>query len=176
TNATVNPAGNYAAVLQPSGYTSNNYSISYVNGDYTIVPAQNLLVRVTPATTTYSSTPTYTYAAMYLAADNSTIVDLTPLTSGALTINDGVGGSASFTLSAANAILSGSNHTSVGAYNLTAANTVVTGANFRALTVVGSLTVEPLRLAAAHLGMAGVSKVYDGNNSITGINVSLATG
>lgn len=179
TNGTVNAAGNYTGVLQPTGYASNNYAIAYIPGDYTIVSAQNLLVRVSPATVTYSNAPTYTYTAMYLAADNSTIVDLTPAlnqTAGVLTINDGVGSSASFTLSPVNATLSGSNHTSAGAYNLTAANTQVTGANFRALTVAGSLTVEPLRLAAEDLGMAGVSKVYDGNNSITGINVSLASG
>jgi hypothetical protein len=58
-NAAVGAAGTYSGVLVPAGLTSNNYSITFVPGTYTIVPADELLVQTTNISTTYGSAPAY---------------------------------------------------------------------------------------------------------------------
>ena len=50
-------AGVYTGVLTGSGLTSNNYSFSYVPGNYTIVPADQLLVKLTNIQSNYSNAP-----------------------------------------------------------------------------------------------------------------------
>jgi autotransporter-associated beta strand protein len=186
-----NSAGNYT--LTPSGYgsansTNGNYQISYQTGNFIIVPAQNLLVTVSANTSTYGTTPTYTFTAQYLASNSSTItylgrtgtspsttaINLTTSGSTPITVNDGVGSTATFTITPASAATSGSGNVVVGAYNLSAANTQTTGNNFLGFTLVGSLTVNPLTLAANELGISGVNKVYNGNNSITGLTLNVS--
>jgi hypothetical protein len=54
-NSGTNTAGSYPGTLVPSGVVATNYDISYVNGDYTIIPADKLLLKVTNQTTTYGS-------------------------------------------------------------------------------------------------------------------------
>jgi hypothetical protein len=167
TNAGVNSAGSYSSVLQPGGYSADNYSIKYVNGDYVIVPANTLLVRVNPALVTYGSVPLYSASAAYLANDGSTIVNLSPSISGSsISAGDGVGGSASFNLSMIGASTSTSGNVNVGSYNLGPINTNITGSNFNNLIVVGSATVQPYTLKPSQLGISSVSKVYDGNVNI----------
>jgi autotransporter-associated beta strand protein len=168
TNASVNNAGNYTGVLEPSGYTSSNYSISYVAGDYTIVPANQLLIRVTPTTITYGGSPTYAITAQYLMSDN-TRVTLHPVNNGMITINDGANGITSFTLAALNPSFSNAGYLAVGAYNLTNVGTTITNNNFNSMVVVGSLTVSPMQLSVAQLGLTGVAKMYDGSASISGV-------
>jgi hypothetical protein len=172
-NATVNGAGVYSGVLQPSGYSSSNYSINYVNGDYVIAPANALLVRVNPVLTTYGSAPTYTASAAYLANDGSTIVNLTPtITGSSVLVTDGVGGSASFNLSMLGASTSTSGNINVGGYNLGPINTSISGSNFNNLMVVGSATVQPYTLTPSQLGITSLSKVYDGNINIGGLVIN----
>jgi hypothetical protein len=177
TNASQNGAGNYVGVLQPSGYTSSNYSITYNNGNFTIVPAQTLLIRVTsgiagnfanPATVNYGSAPSYHITAQYLPLSGPA-VNLTPINNGLITINDGAGSSVSFALSAANAVMSRAGYLSVGAYNLVNTATNITGQNFLSMMVVGSLTVTPLQLTSGDLGVAGITKVYNGSAAISAI-------
>ena len=173
TNAEVNSAGVYTGVLKPSGYSSTNYDINYVNGDYVIAPANSLLVRVNPASTTFGTAPTYSATAAYLASDGHTIVDLTPSISGSkVSISDGVGGAANFDLSMVGASLSTSRNTNVGGYNLTASNSLISGSNFNSLIVVGSATVKPFALNPDQLGITTLSKVYDGNINIGGLVIN----
>jgi len=173
TNSDINGAGVYAGVLKPSGYSSTNYDINYVNGDYVIAPANSLLVRVNPATTTFGAAPTYSATAAYLASDGRTIVDLTPSISGStVSISDGVGGAANFDLSMVGASLSTSRNTNVGGYNLTASNPSISGSNFNSLVVVGSATVKPFTLNPDQLGITTLSKVYDGNINIGGLVIN----
>ena len=179
-------AGTYT--LTPSGYgaagsVNGNYQITYQTGTFTIVPAQNLIVTVAPTTATYSTTPTYTLTAQYLASNTASIVYLgtgntTPSTapitltvsgSTPITVNDGANGSATFTIVPTSTTLSGSGNVVVGGYNVAASNTHLTGANFLGFNLVGSLTVTPMVLSASQLGVSGVSRVYNGGNAITGL-------
>lgn len=173
-NAGTNAAGTYAGVLQPSGVTANNgnYSISYVNGDYTIVPAGQLLVRVSNAATTYGTGPTYSVAsAQYLASDNTTIVDLSGsvVQSGSgnssVVITDGASGTANFTLGPVSPATSTANWLKAGSYNLGASSIAESSPNFsNTLTVVGGLTVDRKAMTA---NASNVVKTYDGT---TGMN------
>lgn len=84
---------------------------------------------------------------------------------------DGYGGSAFFSLSAANGSLSSSSNLKVGGYNLEASNVNISGNNFNSLVVVGSLTVLP-KVLNNNLGIQSIEKVYDGSTSITGLGLS----
>jgi hypothetical protein len=194
TNASVGTVGNYPGVLQPSGLTSNNYQISYVNGSYTIVAAENLLIRAA-AVTTYGSAPTYSFTAQYLAADNTTIsyIGFTGTSPSASAINlsaaanrtgvatftlDDGGTQATLAIGPSGATLSGSGNVNVGQYNaMSAATPTYSNAtpSFRGVTVVGQLQVDPLVIAAPTLAPNSISKVYDGNAVISGIDTAAAS-
>jgi autotransporter-associated beta strand protein len=173
TNSGTESAGTYTGVLSPSGFTSSNYNITYVNGDYNIIAAQNLLVRVSPAATQYGSNPTYSITAQYVTSGSSTITSLTPIDNGVITVNDGVGGSANFVISASNPVYSSSGKLVVGGYALTPTARTLTGNNFLSMTLVGSLTVTPKELSVTQLGISGVTKVYDGGTNISGLTLNV---
>ena len=190
-NLSVNGVGTYAGVLQASGLTSNNYQISYAPGSYTIVAAENLLIRAV-ATTTYGTAPTYQFTAQYLAADNTTLSYIgfagTSPSSQAInlsaagnisgvatfTLNDG-GSAADVAISPIGTSLSRSNNIKVGQYNVVDATpTFNVSSSFKGVTVVGQLTVNPMTITAPTLGANSISKVYDGNAVISAnaINIS----
>jgi autotransporter-associated beta strand protein len=185
-NNTVRP---YTGVLVASGLTSNNYNITFAAGDYTIIPAQTLLIRVAPTNATYGditnvTAPAYTYTAQYLPAatpqnQNPTPVSLTPASpvNGVYTLNDGAGGAASFKITAVNPLYSSTNRLIVGGYDMVESNVTVTGNNFLSMLTVGALTVAPKVISATNLGIANVTKVYDGNAAISGmlLNVNAAS-
>jgi autotransporter-associated beta strand protein len=166
--------------LSPSGYgasgsTNGNYQINYQNGSFTIVPAQTLLVKVDATISAYSATPAYTMTAQYLAADNLTIVNVTPVISGRnVSINDGNGDTASFAIAPTGNLLSGSGNVVVGGYNIVNTTSALAGPNFKSMTLIGTLAVTPLTLGTNQLGISGISKVYDGNNSIAGNVLSVS--
>ena len=166
------PAGAYA--LNPTGFASANYSITYVAGSYTVVPAQTLLVRVTPTVVNYGATPSYTMTAQYMSAGN-VVNNLTPLDNGLITINDGAGSTASFAIAAASPVYSSAGKLVVGGYNLTAANKTVIGANFGNMVLVGSLNVTPkvIDVSTWTSGISTISKVYDGGTNINGFNLNV---
>ena len=174
TNFGTNAAGTYAGVIQPSGITANNgnYSITYFNGDYTIVPANQLLVRVTNASTTYGTGPTYSVAsAQYLASDNTTIVDLSGsvLQSGSgngnVVITDGASGTANFTLGPVSPAFSTASWLKAGSYTVGASSISETSPNFsNTLTVVGGLTVDRKAMTA---NATNVTKTYDGTTAMS---------
>ena len=176
TNPLVNAAGVYAGVLNPSGYSASNYDISYARGTYSVIAPQNLLVKVIPLTTYYGSPQTYSTSnvtAQYLAADGLTIVSLIPTFTSVVSVNDGLGSTASFGLAPVNTTYSGSNNVVVGGYNLAAVNPLLSGVNFQTLTTVGSTTVNTRVLAATDIGFSDVSKVYDGNITISGLTLTV---
>jgi hypothetical protein len=173
TNAGTEFSGAYTGVLQPSGFTSSNYNITYINGDYTIVAAQNLLVKVNPASTQYGNNPTYTMTAQYMSAGSAVINTLIPIDNGIITINDGAGGSANFVISALNPVYSTSGKLVVGGYSLSPTARTLTGGNFLSMTLTGSLTVTPKMLSVSDLGISGVAKVYDGGTNISGLTLNV---
>ena len=170
TNAGVNLAGNYTGVLVASNWSASNYNISYQAGNYTIVPADVLAIKATNVTATYGTTPTYNLTAQYL--HNGTIVTgLASSYNGTVSVIDGAGGAAYFTLNAINGSLSSSNNLQVGGYNLYASNLTIIGNNFNNLAVAGAITITPKSLNN-NLGVQSITKVYDGSTSITAANLS----
>ena len=160
-----NAAGTYA--LTPSGLSANNYNITFANGTYTIVPAQQLIVRVNDGTSVYGNTPNLTVAsASYLMPDNVTIVNLTGNLSvsnaGLYSLQDGASGSASFNLGLVNATMSTSNRAAVGVWNVGYSNLNKVGVNFNNMTVVGTQTITPRTL---NITATATNKEYDGNTN-----------
>ncbi|CAN7322838.1 YDG domain-containing protein [Pseudorhodoferax sp. LjRoot39] len=175
-NSSQNAAGIYSGVLVPSGVSGANYAVRYVAGDYTIVPANQLLVRTAPVSNTYGTPTTYTItSAQYLASDLTTLVDLTGRVSAngnTASVSDGVGGSSNFTLVPANGRYSSSGFLQAGGYQVTGSNATGSSGNFsNTLTVVGAHTVGQ---KAISVDASNVSKVYDGNTSMTGIGLVVA--
>jgi len=161
-NATTNTAGTYSGVLTPSGLSASNYEISYANGNFTIVPASQLLVRVANATSTYGSAASYSVtSAQYLDGSNVIQTLAAPSVAGnTFTYSDGAGGSAVFTLGPTNAQNSTSGNLKAGNYAIGASNISETSANFsNTITVVGNQAVTQKPLTAGGLT---ASKVYDG--------------
>ena len=172
-NGASDPAGTYTGVLVPSGLISSNYSISYVNGNYTIVPVDQLLVKVSNTSISYRSSPTYTIAsAQYLSSTNNTIASLTETSSSGNTStwSDGAGGTVTFTLAPSGAVLSTTSNVAVGNYAITGTNTSIVGSNFSSLVFTGNLAVTPIPLTVS---ASNVSKTYDGTTSMNGVTIGL---
>ena len=176
-NASVHTAGTYSGALVPSGAVASNYNIQYVNGDFTIVPANQLLVRLNNLSTVYGSAATYSIAsASYFDADAQqvvTLADSAVRAGNVATVHDGAGGSASFTLAPLNASRSSSQLLRVGTYQLGSAGTVTENSqNFsNTVTVVGAHTVTPKALAA--VTTSGIAKTYDGSTGMLGVAFAL---
>ncbi len=168
-------AGTYTNALTAAGATSANYAISYLPANYTIVGADKLLVRVAHVNAIYGAAPSYTItSAQYLKSDLTTLVDLTSNVSAGgnnITLTDGVGGAASFTLAALSAPTSSSGNLKVGSYQIGATHVMETSSNFsNALTVVGAVAVAQKSLTAV---AANVTKVYDGSTSMASLALGL---
>jgi len=159
--------GSYTGVLTATGLTSNNYTINYVPGKYTVVPADQLLVKVTPATSNYGTAANYNVAEAKYLNQGHMIVDLTGnvIRSGnSFTVSDGVGGSATFIIRPVGAVNSGAGQLAAGSYNLAATESSVISNNFsNNLTLVGSHSVMAVPVTA----VPSISKVYDGTTSIS---------
>lgn len=177
-NSAVNDPGIYPNVLalNVTGLGASNYSFTPVNGSFTIVPSNQLLVRVSDASTVYGSAASYAItSAQYF--NGSAPVNLSGITAdgaNSFTVADGVGGTATFTLTPAGVSNSGANKTPVGTWQLglQGAATLRSGWNFsNALTVVGthSVAAKPLTASAGT-----VSKVYDGSTSSSSVSLDLA--
>ena len=90
-NSSENTAGLYSSVLVPSGVTANNYSVTHVAGDYTIVAADKLLLSVQNQTSQYAATNTYTITTAQYYKTGTGVVALTvpTPTAGVYPFNDG---------------------------------------------------------------------------------------
>jgi hypothetical protein len=168
-NATTQAAGTYAGVLQASGLSAQNYAMNYVGGDFTIVPAGQLLIRAANGAGTYGSAPTFSISSVeYLTTGGQVLTGLTAVSGSGNSFQyaDGAGGTVSFTLGAANPVTSAGGNLRVGNYTATATALTVGGSNFSGTaTVVGALTVTPL--ARTVTGITVQNKAYDRTNAAT---------
>ncbi|OYU12933.1 MAG: hypothetical protein CFE38_04850 [Comamonadaceae bacterium PBBC1] len=175
-NDSTGTAGVYTGVLSPSGLTSGNYNIAFATGTYTIVPANQLLIRNANIDAAYGSSWTYDPTAQYLDGNNDAIITLSRTGTGnSFTFSDGLGTSVNATLKAYAgtnlAGLSSSGHTVVGNYSIKDISPTVVGGNFVGAPVfAGQLNV----LAKAVTPNAtGVSKVYDGTTAMNNVVLGL---
>ena len=174
-NAGIGAAGTYTGVLVPAGLTSTNYSITFLPGAYTIVPADELLVRATNISTTYGSAPLYAITSVQYLNGNNVVITLNPtgVSGSTYTYSDGVGGTATFTLGARGSVISGSGHLAAGNYAIGDSSFATTGSNFNGTpVVVGELTVGPLGITASAANPP--SKTYDGTTSMSGTSIALS--
>jgi len=170
-NADTNAVGRYSGVLVPSGYTSSNYAITYANGDFRILPAQELLVRIQNVRSNYGTAPDYVVkSAQYLDANGTTIHTLTRTaqSGNTYTYSDGTGGSVTFTVTPQGAILSGAGKLAAGNYALAGDGVDILGNNFTGSYYVGNQTVNRAPLTPSG---GGVTKVYDGTTAAAGITL-----
>ncbi|MCA9473626.1 MAG: hypothetical protein KC594_16310, partial [Nitrospira sp.] len=170
-----NAIGTHSSVLVPSGLSATNYSLTYVNGDFRIVPAEQLLVEVasTP-TSTFGTTPTYTVSSARYLNNSNTIIDLTGNVSAngnTVTLTDGAGGNAAFTLTALNPLTSTGGHLQVGTYQVGSNTITESSANFSdTVTFVGTHTVTPKTVTVP---TTQVSKTYDGTTAMPDLMLGL---
>jgi len=179
-NAATNTAGAYVDVLVPSGYSADNYAITYENADFTIIPADQLYVVLSPNDTTYSNDPDYStsLSARYLDGSSNSIVDLSGnaiVTGSSIVIDDGLGTTASFTATQVNGSNSTSGNLNVGGYNLTATGASITGSNFNSLLVNGVLNITRQSIDPTdsnQLSISSIEKIYDGTATLSGVSVT----
>ena len=177
-NTGVEAAGIYTDVLEASGITSQNYSISYEPADYQIVAADQLYVKLADTEVVYGEEPVYLVELSgYYSSDNTQVVDLTSSTSvtgNKVTVVDGASGSAEFLIVPETPLYSTSNHLSVGTYNLVSDQAVFNSSNFNnTLIEQGVLRVNPKELVVSLSSTK--SKVYDGNTSLPSMTFDLTT-
>ncbi|BDT68711.1 hypothetical protein os1_28970 [Comamonadaceae bacterium OS-1] len=171
--ATDNAAGSYAGALVPSGLASSNYAITYTHGGYTIVPANQLLVRVANTSSVYGSAPSLGITSVqYLDANNTTIHSLVGGGTGSsFSYADGAGGGIQFTIRPQGAVTSTGGQLAVGHYALADTSPTVVGGNFVGAPVfVGNLGITQKAVSAS---LPAVTKAYDGTTSLAGVNLGL---
>ena len=177
-NASVNAAGAYSGVLSAASSTlsSTNYNITYAPGNYTIIPADQLLIRLADTSTTYGTAPSYTLSSVqYKSSTGGAVVDLTSraaVNTSAFTLSDGAGGNTALTLGPLSSTLSSAGQVAVGSYQVGASSITNTSANYsNTVNIVGSLSVgqKSLTVAAA----SGLSKTYDGTTNMTSLGLGL---
>jgi hypothetical protein len=163
TNASQNNAGVYLGVLEASGLSSNNYNITYQPGKYTITPAETLLIDVNHLAINYGNAPIFVINSVKYLDGQNVIHTLTQdsRTGNTVTYSDGVGGSATFTLTT-NATLSASNNFVVGNYSLIGSNFTKVSNNFNNSPVY----IGNLRISKAPIGIE-VAGTYSGTTTIT---------
>ena len=163
TNVTQNNAGVYSGVLQPSGLTSANYDISYATGQYTITPAETLLIDVNNLNVTYGASPSFVISSVKYMDGTNFIHTLSrdSVINNTYTYSDGVGGSATFTL-ATGAAQTSSGHLVIGNYAVTGVNFSKISNNFNNNPVyIGNLSISK-----APIGIQVVA-TYGGTTTIT---------
>jgi gliding motility-associated-like protein len=171
-NIEVDTPGLYQSVLNASGFSSTNYSINYLPGDFTIVPADALVIDVDSQSIIYSQTPSYTLQGSYFSSQLSQAVTLDPPSfdqqTGFYTLNDGIGGSVQFKLglkSNSTSVNSTSGNINVGSYDIETTDAEVNSSSFSgAIITTGSLTVLPKSITAS---LVEPTKDYDGNRTLT---------
>ncbi len=178
-NASENSTGEYTGVLEAQGLTAANYIFTYLPGNYSIIPAEELLVEIANSSITYSETPDYTVqSARYLDSDGNTIKDLTSnvtkLGDNYFAINDGTENTINITISETSPISNSSgNLLAVGGYPLEASEVTGTSSNFNNnIHVTGTLTVNT-KGVDVQLMSGSEQKTFDGDANMN--NLSLET-
>ncbi|MBU3594824.1 filamentous hemagglutinin N-terminal domain-containing protein [Polynucleobacter sp. 86C-FISCH] len=194
-NSSSNNAGVYGDVLVPNVSTSlQNYNVGYVNGKFTIVGANELLVQVGSNTTAYGTPASYSAGAMTVSyctdcaigVSSPNIIsiigaDITASGSAVTVVTGNTTGS--FTVSPVNPTMNAAGtQIGVGSYGLRATSTDISTSppggtpNFNAIYVVGGLNVTPLQLTYADLGISGLSQVYNGTVNMTNLGITATSG
>ncbi len=174
-------AGDYTLTPDVSGVSAANYSISAANGVFTIVDANELMVDLSNANTTYGDpTPTYTITSIsyYDGANTQTISsgDYSIDGSNQATVSDGTN-NIIFTLGPPPGNNSSSGNLKVGTYKLEASGITDNSAVFSSTVAVnGTHTVAPLSLTLtqSHVS-AGKTKIYDGTPDMEGLQYDLSS-
>ena len=134
-----------------SGLSADNYSFSSVNGTFTIIPANELLVQVSDTSTTYGDeTPTYTINSVSYYDGSSTLTvssgDYSINSSNQATVSDG-SNNLIFTIAPPSGNNSGSGNLEVGTYKLEASSITDNSAVFSSTVVInGTHTVAPMSI------------------------------
>ncbi len=173
-SATNTAAGTYPGTIVPAGVTATNYSISYVNGDYTIIPADKLLLKVSNQTTTYGTAATYSITSAQYYKTGTGLVNLSVPTpsAGVYPINDGAS-TINIEIVPDSPVNSSAGKLTVGSYGLTASVVSGSSGNFsNNIEVIGNQSVAKQSLTAS---ASSVSKEYDATTSMAGVRLSLAT-
>ena len=173
-NPTQNAAATYHDVLVPSGLTSSNYAITYQNGNYTIVPAEQVLVRMSNVVQNYGTSLILAPLSVQYVSNGSVLTTLTQASASnnTYTYNDGFGGSLSFTLTPANPVTSTSGNLVVGNYTVTGSGISAGGSNFTGTPVFsGGISILKSALTPS---TSQVSKTYDGSASMGTVSVQFA--
>jgi hypothetical protein len=167
-NTAIQSAGTYNGVLVPSGLSASNYAINYVNGNFTIVPASQLLITANNVSSVYGGAAALSVGSVqYLNSSNSVIYTLTQISASGSTstYSDGVGGTVSFALGASGPLSTGGSLV-VGNYAVTGSGVTQAGGNFSGGPVyVGVQTVTPKALNVT--GVTAANKVYDATTAAT---------
>ncbi len=158
----------YPGVLVPTA-TANNYTITPVNGNFTILPADTLLIRVSDVNQTYGSSTNFSVVdAEYLTLGNVLrSVTVTPVGANSFTYTDNVVGGA--TTGTFNLVSSAGSSADVGNYSISVDNFTKNGSNFTTTipsVQTGNLTVNPRTAVIAANPV--VSKTYNGSLAANG--------
>ncbi|MDG1139035.1 MAG: YDG domain-containing protein, partial [Opitutales bacterium] len=183
TNVSTDVADTYEDVLLPSGLTASNYSFQYEEGDFTIVPSDQLLVRLDNVVNTYGTATSYTIgsveyyngAAVVRLDDGSVPGSSVSINaSNQVSLNDGSGGTASFDVGPLSGAYSSANKLEQGSYTLGSIGEATENSeNFSdTITIVGSHQVNTKNLTAS--ASAGLSKIYDSTVNMTGLSLTLS--
>jgi gliding motility-associated-like protein len=176
TNASVEDVGEYKGVLIASGLSAFNYDFTYYPGDFTIVGADQLLVKIENSTSRYGDDLSFQVSsASYLSSSSQSIVDLlntTSLTNNQVTVTDGTSGNAVFNIEIVGKQESGAGKLTVGTYKLSSKDLVKTTNSFDKLLVQGN--VEILQKEVVAEVAEGKTKVYDGDVYMRNLSLSLS--
>ena len=173
TNNTVEDIGLYSSVLVPSGLTANNYSLNFVNGDFEIVPADELLVRVSNQSITYGQLTDFSViSGQYFSSISSSVIDLgsPTISENNFTFTDALSGAATFSVGPQSPLYSNATELEVGNYKLEAQDIIETSDNFsNSIRVIGNLEVLKKLLLITN---DRIVKEYDGTNIIEEIKLN----
>ena len=176
-NVTENSAGEYTDVLEASGLMADNYVFTYLSGDYSIIPAHELLVEINDSNIIYSNVPGYTIDnAKYLDSEGNTIKDLTEnitaLGNNQFRVDDGVGNAVNFTISEINPEYNSLNtRLAVGSYQLKATDVTGSSTNFNNnIHVTGALTVNTKEVEV-QLISGSEQKAFDGDANMDNLDL-----
>lgn len=161
--------GVYPGALTAAGpATIGNYALSYVPGDFTIVPAGQLLVRTAGASGVYAGTPVVPAITSVSYMDPGSGNAISTLTldpaasgNGSYTYRDNASGSVTFSLVPTGVSQSTSGHARVGSYALAVTDLSRSGTNLSSpdAVITGNVQITP---KAASLTATAVSSVYNG--------------
>ena len=174
--------GHHTITPDVSGVTAANYDIQTpVNGVFTIIPANELMVNLSDASTTYGDVvPAYSITSISyydgsttqtITADNYSIDG-----SNQATVSDGTN-NIIFTIGPPSGNNSPSGNLKVGTYKLEASGITDNSDVFESTVAVsGSHTVLPLSLTLlqSHVS-AGKNKIYDGTPDMEGLQYDLSS-